>query len=154
MKRFTSAVLASAILVSACGQPEPINPPQTAQECASYAEARAARALSGGVNSGVGIGGAIFLAVAAVVIAGTARASIESNCLESIGLTSQDAVSVQQYRNTSIGGTSSGRVTAARGLSLTADEQRIWATLDDEQKARAILFIQNGSTLISSLGSQ
>ena len=154
MKKFTSAVVASAIFVSACGQPELVNPPQTAQECASYAEERAARVLSGGVNSGAGIGGALFLAVAGVAIASNTRAQVEINCLESIGLTSQDAVSVQQYSNTSLSGTPRGNATAVSELNLTADERRIWATLDAEQKARAILFIQNGGTLIASLGSQ
>jgi hypothetical protein len=154
LKKVTSAILASAILVSACGQPELVNPPQTAQECASYAETRAARVLSGGVNSGAGIGGALFLAVAGVAIAANTRTQVEINCLENIGLTSQDAVSVQQFRNTSLSGTPSGNATAARDLNFTADERRIWATLDAEQKARAILFIQNGGTLISSLGSQ
>ncbi|HIP23859.1 MAG TPA: hypothetical protein EYG79_09755 [Rhodobacteraceae bacterium] len=153
MKKMTSAILASALFVSACGEPELVNPPQTAQECASYAEARAARVLSGGVNSGAGIGGALFLAVAGVAIAANTRTRVEINCLENIGLTSQDAVSVQQYSNASLSGVSSGSATAARDLNLTADERRIWATLDDEQKARAILFIQNGGTLIASLGS-
>jgi len=153
LKKITSALVASAFLVSACAQPELVNPPQTAQECASYAEARAARALSGGVNSGAGIGAALFLAVASVAIAANARTQIEINCLENIGLTSQDAVSVQQYRNTSLSGAQIGNATAARGLNLTADERRIWATLDEEQKARAILFIQNGGSLVSSLGA-
>lgn len=37
-------------------------------------------------------------------------------------------------------------------LDLNPDEQRIWATLDEAQKARALEFIQSGGTLISSLG--
>ncbi len=37
-------------------------------------------------------------------------------------------------------------------LQLSPDEQNIWAGLDAAQRQRAILFITNGSTLISSLG--
>lgn len=39
-------------------------------------------------------------------------------------------------------------------LELTPDEQNIWITLTDEQRERAVLFITNGSTLISSLGDE
>lgn len=38
-------------------------------------------------------------------------------------------------------------------LMLSPDEENIWATLTDDQRARAILFITNGATLVSSLGS-
>ncbi len=37
-------------------------------------------------------------------------------------------------------------------LNLTPDEQNIWKTLTPEQQNRAIAFIQNGGTLIASLG--
>ena len=39
-------------------------------------------------------------------------------------------------------------------LNLTPDEARIWATLTPEQQDRAILFIQNGGTLVASLGDK
>ncbi len=39
-------------------------------------------------------------------------------------------------------------------LNLTPDEQNIWKTLTREQQDRAILFIQNGGTLIASLGDK
>jgi hypothetical protein len=39
-------------------------------------------------------------------------------------------------------------------LQLTPDEALIWEGLTDAQRQRAILFINNGSTLIASLGSQ
>ena len=39
-------------------------------------------------------------------------------------------------------------------LQLSPDEQNIWEDLNAAQRDRAILFITNGSTLISSLGSQ
>lgn len=39
-------------------------------------------------------------------------------------------------------------------LELTPDEQNIWADMTDEQRQRAILFVTNGATLISSLGSK
>ena len=39
-------------------------------------------------------------------------------------------------------------------LQLTPDEQIIWAGLTDEERQRAILFVTNGATLVSSLGSQ
>jgi len=39
-------------------------------------------------------------------------------------------------------------------LQLSPDEQNIWADLNPAQRDRAILFITNGATLISSLGSQ
>jgi len=39
-------------------------------------------------------------------------------------------------------------------LMLTPDEENIWATLTDAQRERAITFITNGATLVSSLGSQ
>lgn len=39
-------------------------------------------------------------------------------------------------------------------LNLNPDEQNIWATLDEAQKARAAQFIQNGGTLIASLGDK
>ncbi len=39
-------------------------------------------------------------------------------------------------------------------LQLTPDEELIWQGLTDAQHQRAILFINNGSTLIASLGAQ
>ncbi len=39
-------------------------------------------------------------------------------------------------------------------LQLTPDEENIWAGMTDIQRERAILFINNGATLMSSLGSQ
>ncbi len=39
-------------------------------------------------------------------------------------------------------------------LQLSPDEQNIWATLNAAQRQRAVLFITNGATLISSLGAQ
>ena len=39
-------------------------------------------------------------------------------------------------------------------LQLSADEALIWKSLTDAQRKRAILFINNGSTLIASLGDQ
>ncbi len=39
-------------------------------------------------------------------------------------------------------------------LQLSPDEQNIWVDLNAAQRKRAILFITNGATLISSLGSQ
>jgi len=39
-------------------------------------------------------------------------------------------------------------------LQLSPDEENIWAGLTDDQRKRAILFITNGATLVSSLGSQ
>lgn len=39
-------------------------------------------------------------------------------------------------------------------LQLTPDEQNIWEDLTPAQRDRAILFITNGATLVSSLGSQ
>jgi len=39
-------------------------------------------------------------------------------------------------------------------LMLTPDEQNIWAGLTDAQRQRGILFVTNGATLVSSLGSQ
>jgi hypothetical protein len=39
-------------------------------------------------------------------------------------------------------------------LQLSPDEQNIWKTLDAAQRKRAILFITNGATLVSSLGSR
>ncbi len=39
-------------------------------------------------------------------------------------------------------------------LQLSPDEQNIWAGLDSAQRQRAILFITNGATLVSSLGAQ
>jgi len=39
-------------------------------------------------------------------------------------------------------------------LQLSPDEQNIWEDLSPAQRDRAILFITNGATLISSLGSQ
>ena len=39
-------------------------------------------------------------------------------------------------------------------LQLSPDEQNIWDDLNAAQRDRAILFITNGATLISSLGSQ
>lgn len=40
----------------------------------------------------------------------------------------------------------------AYSLGLSLDEMNIWETLTQEQRDRAALFIQNGGTLISSLG--
>lgn len=37
-------------------------------------------------------------------------------------------------------------------LNLTPDEMNIWESLTQEQRERAAQFIQNGGTLISSLG--
>jgi len=39
-------------------------------------------------------------------------------------------------------------------LELTPDEQNIWSGMTDDERKRAILFITNGATLVSSLGSQ
>ncbi|MCK4862305.1 MAG: hypothetical protein KAS85_10375 [Rhodobacteraceae bacterium] len=39
-------------------------------------------------------------------------------------------------------------------LNLTPDEMNIWETLSQEQRDRAALFIQNGGTLIASLGDK
>lgn len=39
-------------------------------------------------------------------------------------------------------------------LNLTHDEMNIWETLTPEQRDRAALFIQNGGTLIASLGDK
>lgn len=39
-------------------------------------------------------------------------------------------------------------------LQLSPDDQNIWAGLNAEQRKRAVLFITNGATLVSSLGSQ
>lgn len=39
-------------------------------------------------------------------------------------------------------------------LNLTPDEVRIWETLTPAQQDRAVQFIQNGGTLISSLGDK
>lgn len=39
-------------------------------------------------------------------------------------------------------------------LNLTPDEARIWETLTPAQQDRAVQFIQNGGTLISSLGDK
>ncbi len=39
-------------------------------------------------------------------------------------------------------------------LQLSPDEQNIWEDLSPAQRDRAVLFITNGATLISSLGSQ
>jgi len=38
-------------------------------------------------------------------------------------------------------------------LNLTPDEQNIWKGLTPAQQDRAVTFIQNGGTLIGSLGS-
>ena len=38
-------------------------------------------------------------------------------------------------------------------LMLTPDEQNIWAGMTDDERNRAILFITNGATLVSSLGA-
>lgn len=40
------------------------------------------------------------------------------------------------------------------GLKLTPDERNIWDTLTAAQQDRAIAFIQNGGTLIASLGDK
>jgi|LGOV01.1.fsa_nt_gb hypothetical protein len=42
----------------------------------------------------------------------------------------------------------------AYSLNLTPDEMNIWETLTLEQRDRAALFIQNGGTLIASLGDK
>jgi len=39
-------------------------------------------------------------------------------------------------------------------LQLNADETLLWSRMTDAQRKRAILFINNGSTLIASLGGQ
>ena len=39
-------------------------------------------------------------------------------------------------------------------LQLSPDEQNIWEDLNPAQRDRAVLFISNGSTLISSLGAK
>jgi hypothetical protein len=39
-------------------------------------------------------------------------------------------------------------------LNLSLDEMNIWETLTQEQRDRAALFIQNGGTLIASLGDK
>ena len=39
-------------------------------------------------------------------------------------------------------------------LNLTHDEMNIWETLTPAQRDRAALFIQNGGTLIASLGDK
>jgi len=39
-------------------------------------------------------------------------------------------------------------------LNLSPDEMNIWETLSQEQRDRAALFIQNGGTLIASLGDE
>ncbi|MBL4873075.1 MAG: hypothetical protein JKY41_06695 [Rhodobacteraceae bacterium] len=39
-------------------------------------------------------------------------------------------------------------------LNLTPDELNIWETLTQEQRDRAASFIQNGGTLIASLGDE
>ncbi len=39
-------------------------------------------------------------------------------------------------------------------LNLTLDEMNIWETLTPTQRDRAALFIQNGGTLIASLGDK
>ena len=39
-------------------------------------------------------------------------------------------------------------------LNLTLDEQNIWKTLTPAQQARAASFIENGGTLIASLGDK
>ncbi len=39
-------------------------------------------------------------------------------------------------------------------LNLTPDEMNIWETLSQVQRDRAALFIQNGGTLIASLGDK
>jgi hypothetical protein len=39
-------------------------------------------------------------------------------------------------------------------LNLSPDELRIWQDLTPAQQERAILFIENGGTLISSLGDK
>ncbi|MCF6273901.1 MAG: hypothetical protein L3J37_12090 [Rhodobacteraceae bacterium] len=39
-------------------------------------------------------------------------------------------------------------------LQLTPDEQNIWSGLSDAERKRAIPFITNGGTLVSSLGAQ
>ena len=39
-------------------------------------------------------------------------------------------------------------------LQLSPDEQNIWEDLNPAQRDRAVLFITNGSTLISSLGAK
>lgn len=43
---------------------------------------------------------------------------------------------------------------AIASLNLSLDEQRVWETMTDAQKARAIAFIQNGGSLFASLGDK
>ena len=40
------------------------------------------------------------------------------------------------------------------GTALSPDDQIIWAGLTDEQKLAAIPYLENGGTLVSSLGAQ
>ena len=39
-------------------------------------------------------------------------------------------------------------------LQLSPDEQNIWEDLSPAQRDRAVLFITNGATLVSSLGAK
>ena len=39
-------------------------------------------------------------------------------------------------------------------LGLSLDELNIWADMTQEQRDRAVLFIENGGTLIASLGDK
>ncbi len=42
---------------------------------------------------------------------------------------------------------------APENLNLTPDEQLIWRDLTDAQRKHAIIYIENGGTLVSSLGA-
>ncbi|MEE9454503.1 MAG: hypothetical protein V3V13_09005 [Paracoccaceae bacterium] len=40
----------------------------------------------------------------------------------------------------------------AASYNMTVDERNLYKSLDDTQRARAILFLQNGGTVAASLG--
>lgn len=152
MKIFQTAVAVvscSALVGCSVPMPEMQNPPQTAQECAEYA--RDNTNVRGAVAPGAGLGANIFLAIAAVTIGASAQASREKTCLESIGLTGQDSVS-PRTRTSGLSGSAITYNSQVQALNFTPDEQRIWDTLDEEQRRRAVEFIRNGGTLIGSLG--
>ena len=44
------------------------------------------------------------------------------------------------------------RIYLPDGTRLTVDESRVWATLSEDQRQRAMAFIANGGTLFASLG--
>ncbi len=152
MKIFPTAVAVvscGALVACSTTMPEMQHPPQTAQECAEYA--RDNTSVQGAYAPGAGLGANIFLAIAAVSIGASAQASKEKACLESIGLAGQDAVSVQAHNN-ALSGRAITHNSQVQALNFTPDEQRIWDTLDEEQRRRALEFIRNGGTLIGSLG--